>query len=227
MSNRPKLPPGQRESHEFPRFGLTPFANRFPKKPDTVELKIFGAVERTITVADALFDLSRHNQVSDFHCVTTWSCRNLAWSGFRFKDFYERIVVPEAQPEEGSVFVGLRGQDGYRTCLPLKDLLADDVLLADRLYNKPLTVEHGAPLRLVTPSHYGYKNVKYIHGLEFCLEYKETHPRGLRFLDHPRARVSLEERGRVGAGWFFRHLYRPLINSTAAKFKRALDIRGR
>ena len=36
----------------------------------------------------------------------------------------------------------LRCQDGYASSLPLADLLADTVLLADRLNGEPLSIEH-------------------------------------------------------------------------------------
>ncbi len=36
-----------------------------------------------------------------------------------------------------------------------------DVLLADQLDGQPLSIEHGAPLRLVAPAHYGYRDQRY------------------------------------------------------------------
>ena len=45
-----------------------------------------------------------------------------------------------------------------------------DVLLANELNSQPLTVEHGAPLRLIAPKHYGYKSVKYLCRMEYKLE---------------------------------------------------------
>ena len=41
-------------------------------------------------------------------------------------------------------------------------------------------------------------------------------------MDHPRARVALEERGRWLPNWLLRRLYRPLIGPTAARFEQAL-----
>ncbi len=104
----------------------------------------------------------------------------------------------------------------------LEDLLAPDVLIADTLDGKPLSVEHGAPLRLVPPGHYGYKSVKYLSRLEFKNPKDGYQVSAFRFMDHPRARVRFEERGRVAPGWFLRFLYRPLIPSTVALFARAL-----
>ncbi|MFK8029391.1 MAG: molybdopterin-dependent oxidoreductase [Gammaproteobacteria bacterium] len=211
------LPPGQRESKIFPRFGLTPFAKRFPRE-SVARLKITGAVTNELNLVDVLKDLPRTEQLSDFHCVTTWSARGLRWGGVRFADFYSNIVVPQAKPQTDATLVAMRAQDGARTALPLKDLLASDVLLADTLNGEPLDVDHGAPLRLVAPAHYGYKSVKYLSELEFrppSLNYRVSGP---SFMDHPRARVALEERGRVASGWLLRYLYRPLIGSTVKLF---------
>jgi DMSO/TMAO reductase YedYZ molybdopterin-dependent catalytic subunit len=103
----------------------------------------------------------------------------------------------------------------------LEDLLAPDVLLADRLNGKPISVDHGAPLRLVAPAHYGYKWVKHLSRIEFREPAAGYRVSALSFMDHPRARVAHEERGRVFPGWLLRYLYRPLIPGTVARFAKA------
>jgi len=221
MSDKPNLPPGQYEVTEFPRFGIPKFAYRFPKHIETLEITISGEVDRSITVSDLLFQLPRIEQVSDLHCVTTWSQRALTWSGFRFFDFYERIVKPEARPKPGANFIVLEGQDGARASLPLEDILSNDVLLADRLNGKPLSVEHGAPIRLVAPSHYAYKSIKHLHRVGFWLNDKNS---GFNFMQHPRARVAMEERVMGVPGWVFRFLYRPLVRPIASRFRTAMAV---
>ena len=223
MTHETRLPPGQYELNEFPRFGLSPFANRFPEETRLIQLKIAGDVDEPVTVSDELRDLPRAEQTSDFHCVTTWTKRSLRWSGFLFSDFFERIVVPRVRPQRDATFVILRCQDGYGVSLPLTDLLADTVLFADTLNGEPLTIEHGAPLRLVAPAHYGYKNAKHLRAVEFWRDDRQYRPAGFRFMDHPRARVALEERGRGVPGLLLRYLYRPLVRSTIQQFRRALD----
>ena len=123
MIARPPLPPGQREREDFPRFGLTQFANRFPARADRIELRIRGDVRTPLTLADELARLPRVEQRSDFHCVTTWSRRAVAWGGYRFTDFYHQLVLPLAGPADDITLVVLRGQDGARGSLPLADLL--------------------------------------------------------------------------------------------------------
>jgi DMSO/TMAO reductase YedYZ molybdopterin-dependent catalytic subunit len=189
---------------------------------DRSELRLSGDVLPPLVLETPLQGLARVEQVCDLHCVTTWSRRSLRWSGVRFADFFDRHVAPRIPPGRPVTSVVLRGQDGYRTTMILSDLLAPDVLLVDTLDGLPLSLEHGAPLRLVAPAHYGYKSVKHLSRLEFWQGSPNLRPAALAFMDHPRARVALEERARWLPGWLLRLVYRPLIKPTAAKFAKAI-----
>ena len=217
------IPSGQKIRIDFPRFGLTTYAHRFPSRPDvrSIAIEVNGA--RKIDIDDALADLPRTTIQADFHCVTTWTYPNASWSGVKFKEFFQKHIQPlnnKKYPIAGAV---LCAQDAYRTTLLLEDLLHEDVMLADTLDGQPLQIEHGAPLRLVAPEHYGYKNLKHLKRIEFY----STMPvlkRGISaFLDHPRARVRQEERGRWIPGWILRYVYRPLISSTEKEFRKAMQ----
>jgi DMSO/TMAO reductase YedYZ molybdopterin-dependent catalytic subunit len=213
------LPPGQRALDHFPRFGVPAFADRLPSTVAAVRLQISGAVLQPLTIAEAeLAALPRVTQRSDFHCVTTWTYRDALWSGFRFRDFFTQLLLPLVQPGQDIAVVIFKCMDGYRTALPLADLLAEDVLLADRLDEQPLPVAHGAPLRLVAPAHYGYKNPKHIDRIELHIDDRGYRPLLPRVMEHPRGRVAFEERGQL-PGWFLRHLYRPTIRSIIARFR--------
>jgi DMSO/TMAO reductase YedYZ molybdopterin-dependent catalytic subunit len=216
------LPPGQYERSDFPRFGITKFAGRFPKETHTTQLKISGEVAHPLVLDNVLAGLPRVEQVSDFHCVTTWSKRGLRWGGVRFSDFYEHVLLPRAQPNPKATVFILGAQDGARTSLLLQDLLACDVLLADTLDGQPLGIEHGGPLRLVAPMQYGYKSMKHLSRLSLHVDDATFRPSAFRFMDHPRARVMLEERGRIAPGWLLRYLYRSLIGPTVRRFARAM-----
>jgi DMSO/TMAO reductase YedYZ molybdopterin-dependent catalytic subunit len=69
------------------------------------------------------------------------SARRLVGSSAR------RLVGSSARRLDGSTAIGV---------VVVVDLLADDVLLADRLSGAPRTGDHGGPLRLVSPSQYAY-----------------------------------------------------------------------
>lgn len=218
------LPPGQFIYPTFERFGLGRFAKRFPTNPDSIDLTIGGDVATTVRIGGALAKLPRIEQVSDFHCVTTWSCLGIRWSGVRFSDFYQQLVLPQARPQDGATFVVFRGQDGYACSMQLDDLLAPDVLLADMVDGRGLGIEHGAPLRLVAPAHYGYKNVKHIAAIEFWRDrrnYRFPFPYP-QLMDHPRGRVALEERARYLPMWLIRLIYRALMPGARSKMRKAL-----
>lgn len=213
-------PPGQQYRSDFPRFGLSQFAHRFPEQIKDRTIKLEGVLNHSLILRD---ELERVNQTSDFHCVTTWSASGLQWSGYRFSDLFEQIVQPLVKPDATVRLVVFRSQDGYRSVLPLEDLLAADVLLADRLNGEALTIAHGAPIRLVAPQHYGYKSAKHVNRIEFLQTLDNYKPASLKFMEHPRARVAQEERGIGFPGWLLRVAYRPLINSTVKTFQQALS----
>ncbi|MCH2165406.1 MAG: molybdopterin-dependent oxidoreductase [Marinovum sp.] len=219
------LPRGQFNIGKMPRFGLTQFANRFPNQMEKPQLHICGDVGHELTLGKELGELKRVNIVADFHCVTTWSSLGLKWEGILFKHVFEQLICPMAKPDDNATFVILKARDGARSSLPLRDLLQDNVILADRLNDQPLSGEHGAPLRLIAPDHYGYKNIKYINRIAFYVQNPGYRPSGFRFMEHPRARVAYEERGTFFPGWFLRYAYKPLIKPTIRLFASAAEKR--
>ena len=221
MNGTIPLPPGQQERADFPRFGVTAFAKFEAPVAAPYTLLLAGDIGSIALRQNDLAALERVGYTSDFHCVTTWCHRGNSWSGFRFRDLFERIVQPQIPPSIQITLVAFRGLDGYRASLPLADALADDVLIADTLEGEPLPSQHGAPLRLVAPAHYGYKNVKHLCKIELWRDDRSYRPIIPRMMEHPRARVAFEERGRILPGWLLRYIYRPLINRTVRQFERA------
>ena len=214
------LPPGQRLVAEFPRFGVARFARRKIDHRE-IRLEFSGPLARAVVLTAADFArLQRVTVTLDFHCAAGWSYRALTWSGYRFIDVWNTFVAPNLNSKEQLGFAILRGRDGYRTALPLADLLAPGVLIADRLNGQPLTVAHGAPIRLIAPAHYGYKSAKHLASIELRRDDHGYRPLLPQLLDHPRARVALEERGQFLPGWLLRYAFRPLIQPIIDKLKR-------
>lgn len=127
--------------------------------PSTWRLRVDGAVEQPLSLDyDQLQDLPRVEQVSTFHCVTGWSVQNVHWAGVRLSTVLEAV---NPRPEAATLsFVS--AEKPYIDTLTMKQAKLDDVLLAYEQDGKPLQRVHGAPLRLVIPEMYGYKNVKWI-----------------------------------------------------------------
>ncbi len=216
------LPPGQHAVDALPRWGLPRFLRARFALPPRAALQVDGDVEVPCTLD--LGTLPRRDVVADLHCVTTWSRRGLRWSGWALRDVWDRLVVPHARPAADARVVVVRGLDGFWSSLPLDDALAPDVLLADRLDGAPLSRAHGAPLRLVAPAHYGYKQAKHVVTLEVhrTLPASATDP----WFIHPRARVALEERGRRLPGVAYRGLYRATLPLMRWAYARAIRRRS-
>jgi DMSO/TMAO reductase YedYZ molybdopterin-dependent catalytic subunit len=147
---------------------------------------------------------------------------DLHWSGVSVRTFYDSVIVPEASPDPGVTHLVFRGADGEHSTLLLEDALDDDVLLADRLGSAPLEIDHGAPLRLVSPKQYAYKSTKYL----CCIELHTREPPhrhrnpvarllGSVIKHHGRARVWAEERHRFLPAWVVRGPYRLFFRSWA------------
>jgi DMSO/TMAO reductase YedYZ molybdopterin-dependent catalytic subunit len=155
----PRIPPGQKEVHDFPILDLG-------EKPEISTsnwtLRLFGMVETGLELNWKTFnELPQIGLSSDFHCVTRWSRLDMNWKGV-----LAREVIVRARPLEQAKFVTLHSADEYTTNLPLEALLDDDVMLAHSVFGKPLAPEHGGPVRLVVPKRYAWKSAKWLTGIE-------------------------------------------------------------
>jgi DMSO/TMAO reductase YedYZ molybdopterin-dependent catalytic subunit len=128
--------------------------------PATWRLDVGGLVERPLRLTHAqLRSLPRAEQVSTFHCVTGWSVQNVHWAGVRLTDLFAT-----ARPLiEASALQFVSAEVPYVDYLTMEQARLHDVMLAYEMDGKPLAREHGAPLRLVIPEMYGYKNVKWLN----------------------------------------------------------------
>ena len=155
----PRLPPGQTLSAKWPVLDL----GRQPEVPvGKWRLAIAGAVEEPVSLTfEQLLALPQVEDVSDFHCVTTWSKMDMRWKGVHFS-----TALALARPLPQASHVLLHAYDGYTTNLPLEEALKDDVLLAHQVDGAPLPVPHGGPVRVVTPQLYAWKGAKWISRIE-------------------------------------------------------------
>ncbi|HTZ06542.1 MAG TPA: molybdopterin-dependent oxidoreductase [Gaiellaceae bacterium] len=127
--------------------------------PQAWRLSVGGLVDSPTNLTyDDVRSLPRTDQVSTFHCVTGWTVKNVHWGGVRMTDLLARSGVA---PNAGAIqFVSM--EQPYVDYLTLDQARLSDVMLAYEMDGKPLPREHGAPLRLVIPEMYGYKNVKWL-----------------------------------------------------------------
>ena len=166
----PKLPVGQREVNNWPVLDLgdVPVVNHADW-----HLELGGLCENPVSLDwDAFRALPQVEDVSDFHCVTTWSRMDNRWGGVRFRTLAELAVPsPEAR------FVLCTGYDhmpgtriSYTVNVPLARAVEDDVLLVHTWEGQPLPREHGGPCRMITPKLYAWKGAKWIRRIDFHAE---------------------------------------------------------
>ena len=106
-----------------------------------------------------------HDQITRFVCVEGWSA--IAWwAGLKFDDLLQAYPpVSEAKWArlESSVNLDSSGNpDPYFVSIDLPTARHPQTLLATHFNGQPLTVDHGAPLRLLAPVKLGLKNIKAI-----------------------------------------------------------------
>ena len=131
--------------------------------PATWRLRIEGLVERPVELTfDQLLALPKAEQVSTFHCVTGWIVDNVRWGGVRFHDL---LAQARPLPRAGALRF-IAAEKPYDDYLDLRQVGLRDVMLAYELDGKPLPREHGAPVRVVIPEMYGYKNVRRVERIQ-------------------------------------------------------------
>lgn len=119
-----------------------------------------ATVEKTLPMS-AIRELPRYDMVTEFKCVEGWS-QIVQWAGVRLSDFIERFG-------RETPYVSLTTPDrAYYVGLDRASALHAQSLLAYEMNGEPLTVDHGAPLRLVCPLKYGVKSIKRIGAIQFA-----------------------------------------------------------
>ena len=89
-------------------------------------------------------------------CVEGWSMIP-KWGGTRMQDFLKSIGV-----DETAKYVSVECGDDYYTSFDMASFLHSQTMLCYEAYNKPLELQHGAPVRIVMPTKLGYKSAKWL-----------------------------------------------------------------
>jgi DMSO/TMAO reductase YedYZ molybdopterin-dependent catalytic subunit len=149
-------------------YGLPPDVN-----VNQWQLEIAGAVKKPLKLS--FQDITRAPQ-EDFYL--TMECignpaggnqiGNAQWTGTRLLPFLEKAGVDA----EAAEFV-MQGADYYETTLPIAELMRSDVRLVHQMNKTPLTKEHGFPVRIIIPGHFGQKQPKWLVKLEAIAQSKQ------------------------------------------------------
>jgi DMSO/TMAO reductase YedYZ molybdopterin-dependent catalytic subunit len=137
---------------------------------------LFGRPDDLVLTLDDIKALPRTEMITELKCIEGWSVI-VQWAGARFSDFAARYMPntidgssPDIanRPEKLVPYVSISTPDnGYFVGWDMPSILHPQTLLAYEMNGEPLLPEHGAPLRLASPTKYGIKLIKRIGRIEF------------------------------------------------------------
>jgi thiosulfate reductase cytochrome b subunit len=138
-------------------------------------LRVHGLVQHPLELSvDEIRALPRHEQITQHFCIQGWS-GVAKWGGVSMATILDLV---EPKPEAGwVVFYSLGdGPDGglYYDAHPIEQMRSPLCMLADEMNGEPLSYGHGAPLRLRNELQLGFKQVKWIGGIEFVAHFSEV-----------------------------------------------------
>jgi DMSO/TMAO reductase YedYZ molybdopterin-dependent catalytic subunit len=160
-----KLPPGQSFTQKFPIVG--------EKEPpeEALEiagwrLEIGGLVSTSVSLDyDQVIALAQDEFTADIHCVTSWSQPGMRFTGIKLSSFLAQLNLT---PQSAARFIRFEAYSHrhHDTSLPLH-VAMEDSWLVHSFEGEPLTRSRGYPLRVVTPSRYFYKSLKWLRRMTF------------------------------------------------------------
>ena len=194
-------------------------ASMLQTKPWTV--KVDGMVDKPgiYDLDDLISGMPIEERIYRFRCVEAWSMI-IPWQGFQLSALLDKLGV-----QSGAKYVGfetlLRPEEmpgqkmgtldwPYVEGLRLDEAMHPLTLIATGLYGQPLPNQNGAPIRLVVPWKYGFKNIKAIVRITLTdaqppCTWNQIAPQEYGFyanvnpqVDHPRWSQASERR--IGAG---------------------------
>jgi DMSO/TMAO reductase YedYZ molybdopterin-dependent catalytic subunit len=166
----------------YPKSQITPLKNNYNgATPDPGYISgwnltlegLASGLSVSLDIRNLTSHFSLHDQIMRLVCVEGWSA--IAWwAGLRFDDLI-RAYPPVSQAKwarvDSSVNLDDSGNpDPYFMSIDLATARHPQTLLATHFNGQPLTVDHGAPLRLLVPVKLGLKNVKAITKITYSAE---------------------------------------------------------
>lgn len=162
-----------RREHLAPTFAdaeVTPFG-KFPINDYDVDdpgvnlenwtLNVGGAVKNPGEYKlEQIQTLPRFRQNTRHVCVEGWDVIG-RFGGARLSDFLNMVGA-----DTSARYITVGCADDYYESLDMATALHPQTLLCYEMYDRPLTREHGAPLRLNIPTKVGYKQAKYLTDLK-------------------------------------------------------------
>jgi DMSO/TMAO reductase YedYZ molybdopterin-dependent catalytic subunit len=135
------------------------------------KLEVAGLVRKPASFTlDEVKAMPARTQITRHDCVEGWSAI-AKWKGAPLTEIAKKV---EPQPDARYVVFYCMDTDddgnSYYESIDLRDARHPQTILAYEMNDRPLPVEHGAPLRLRVETQLGYKMAKYIRRIEFVAD---------------------------------------------------------
>lgn len=133
---------------------------------ETWRLELGGLVLTPLSLSlEELRSRPAVSQVITLSCISNQVGGDLIstglWTGVRLKDLLEEAVL-----RRGAQEIYIEAVDGFYESVPIEEAMDDRTLLVYAMNGEPLPIEHGFPLRIYIPNHYGMKQPKWITRME-------------------------------------------------------------
>jgi DMSO/TMAO reductase YedYZ molybdopterin-dependent catalytic subunit len=152
----PRLPPGQYDAGDsWPV--LTAEVTPNLRSIDW-SMHVDGLVAQSRTWSwDEMHALPQSRYEGDIHCVTTWSKLGTWFDGVSVD-----VLLDAAGVDDRATHVLATSTTGYTTNLPLEDISGGRAWIVWSHEGRPLTPDHGGPVRLLVPHLYFWKSAKWV-----------------------------------------------------------------
>ena len=159
--------------------GIADLSRNLKITPWTVAVGGLVNKPQTFAIEDLLKKFPSEEHIYRLRCVEAWSMV-IPWLGFPLANLlkevdptseakyvrFEALYDPEQMPGQESNLFDWPYVEGLR----LDEAMNPLALLSNGLYGKALQPQNGAPLRLVVPWKYGFKNIKAIVKIDLVEE---------------------------------------------------------
>jgi DMSO/TMAO reductase YedYZ molybdopterin-dependent catalytic subunit len=168
LANRIEPAPGTRpevtSNQNFYRIDI----NTIPPNVNADEwrLELGGLVKNPMTLTlDQIRSRPSISQYITLECISNQIGGDLIsaskWTGLRLID-----LLDEAGLQPGAQELSIESVDGFYESVSMQDMLDERTFLVYEMNDEPLPVEHGFPLRIYIPNHFGMKQPKWITRME-------------------------------------------------------------
>ena len=138
----------------------------YPPDPEGWRLQVGGLVRKPVSLSRPMIEaLPRVTYTVKHHCVEGWTAI-ATWTGVPVS-----AIVALVEPTPQASYLRFDSFDSqYYNGWDLKSAMHPQTILAYAYNDRPLGMNHGAPLRLYSPVKLGYKLTKYLTAMTFTRE---------------------------------------------------------